>query len=63
MQKELQKIKDLLRKKLIPELDELDREISIKGRDHILIRNPSLSTIIDNEPNIREEIELWMQKH
>ena len=62
-QKELQKIKDLLRKKLIPELDELDREISIKGRDHILIRNPSLSTIIDNEPNIREEIELWMQKH
>lgn len=62
-QKELQKIKDLLRRKLIPELDELDREISLNGRDHILIRNPSLSTIIDNEPSIREEIELWMQKH
>ena len=62
-QKEQQKIKDLLRKELIPELDELDREISLNGRDHILIRNPSLSAIIDNEPSIREEIELWMQKH
>ncbi len=62
-QKELKKIKDLLCRKLTPELDELDREITLKGRDHILIRNPSLSTIIDNESYIRKEIELWMQKH
>ena len=62
-QKELQKIKDLLRRKLIPELDELSREIGLKGKDHIIIRNPSLSVVIDNIAGIREEIESWMQKH
>lgn len=62
-QKELQKIKELLRRKLIPELDELDREITLKGHDYILIRNPSLSVIINNESIIRKEIELWTQKH
>ena len=61
-QKELQKIKDLLRSKLEPELDELDREIACKGQDHVIIRNPSLSTIIDNETEIREEIALWIKK-
>lgn len=61
-QKELQKIKDLLRSKLEPELDELDREIACKGKDHVIIRNPSLSTIIDNETEIREEIALWIKK-
>ena len=61
-QKELQKIKDLLRSKLEPELDELDREIACKGKDHVIIRNPSLSTIIDNETEIREEIDLWIKK-
>jgi hypothetical protein len=62
-QKELRKIKELLRRKLTPELDELDRELVRKGQDHILIQYPSLSVIIDNESDIREEIELWMQKH
>lgn len=61
-QKELNKIKDLLRRKLIPELDELENELSVKGTDYILIRNPSLSIIIDNLSNIRKEIELWMTK-
>lgn len=62
-QKELQKIKDLLRRRLTPELDELDREIARKGKDHVIIRNPSLRIIIDNESAIREEIALWMEKH
>ena len=61
-QKALQKIKDLLRRRLTPELDELDREIARKGKEHVIIRNPSLSTIIDHETEIREEIALWMEK-
>lgn len=62
-QKELHKIKELLRRKLTPELNELDQELLVKGRDHIIIRNPSLSTIVDNLDSIKEEIETWMQKH
>ena len=62
-QKELNKIKNLLRRKLSPELDELEHELSEKGKDYILIRNPSLSIIIDNLTDIRKEIELWMAKN
>lgn len=62
-QKELYKIKELLQKKLIPELDELEHEIALKGKDHIIIRNPSLGAVIDNLTAIREEIRSWMQKH
>lgn len=62
-QKELNKMKNLLRRKLSPELDELEHELSEKGKDYILIRNPSLSIIIDNLADIRKEIELWMAKN
>lgn len=55
-QKELQKIKELLNRKLTPELDELEHEIALKGKEYIIIRNPSLIPIIDNLSNIREEI-------
>ena len=53
-QKELQKIKDLLRRKLIPELDELNREIERKGIQAITLRYPSLGDVIRNQPEIRK---------
>lgn len=61
-QKELHKIKDVLRRRLIPELDELDKEISRKGTDVILADYPSLRDIVDNRNSVRKEIEQWMTK-
>lgn len=61
-QKELNKLKDLLRRRLIPELDELEKELARKGFETIINQHPSLVEIIENKDNIREEIELWMNK-
>lgn len=59
-EKEKNKIRDLLRRRLIPELDELDKEIARKGTDSILRNYPGLRDIIEGESGIRKEIELWM---
>ena len=59
-QKERNKIRNLLRGRLIPELDELDREISLRGADAILAERPELIDIINGKEAIREEIRPWM---
>lgn len=62
-QKELNKLKDLVRRKLIPELDELEKELGKKGADAILDSYPFLGDIIDARDTIKEEAELWLQKN
>jgi hypothetical protein len=61
-QKELSKIKDLINRRLIPELNELDKEIERKGIDYILDRHPSLIEVIEHRDKIRKEIEVWRMK-
>ena len=61
-QKELTKIKDLINRKITPELDELDKEINIKGIDIILDKHPSLLEIIENREEIRKELSVWRMK-
>ena len=61
-QKELSKIRDLLNRRLIPEMDELDKEIETRGFDIIIDRHPSLLDIMTNRENIRKEIETWRTK-
>lgn len=61
-QKQLLILKDLLHRRLIPELDELEREIGVKGIRHILDRHPGLLMVIENLKEIREEVELWRMK-
>lgn len=62
-QKELNKLKDLLRRRLIPELDELEKELEQKGFNLILEQHPSLLNFIENKDDIRKEINLWMKKN
>lgn len=59
-QKELGKLKDLCRRRLVSELDELDREIARKGEEAVLERHRHLLDIIRNRQEIRREIETWM---
>lgn len=61
-QKELAKIKELIKRRLLPELNELDKEISIHGFDTILNRHPSLLEIMENREEIRKELETWRMK-
>lgn len=61
-QKELNKLKDLCHRRLIPELNELDKELERKGQQMIIERYPSLVDIVENRTAIQEEVESWMMK-
>lgn len=62
-QKELNKLKDLSRRRLIPELDELEKELTKKGFNTVIDQHPSIIEIIENKDDIRKEINLWMNKN
>lgn len=59
-QKESNKIKDLIRRRLVPELDQLEKEINKKGDAEILEQHPTLTEIILAREEIRREAEEWM---
>lgn len=60
--KELYKIQQILKGKLIPELNELDRIIILKGADNIKSDYPQIKEIVDNYAEIKGEIDLWINK-
>lgn len=59
-QKEFMKIRNICQRKLMPQLNELDKVLAEKGSDAILLKYPSLCTVIDNESDIRKEISKWI---
>ena len=59
-QKELHKVKDLIKRKLLPELDELSKELGKKGKEEIIKKYPELASIIDNYKGIRKEADEWL---
>lgn len=61
-QKELNKLKDLCQRRLIPELDELDREIERQGADEVIVKHPDLYDIIMDRTAIRKEAQTWLKK-
>ena len=58
-QKELNKIKDFIRRRLKPEIDELKRIADKKGSAKFCKENPDLINFINNYDEILKEIELW----
>lgn len=61
-QKELYKLLSLCKHRLIPQLDELDKEIERRGKEEIIKKYPTLEEIILSEADIRKEIEIWMKE-
>ena len=57
--KEFNKIKYLVRNRLIPELNELDIQILKHGPEAVLNMHPELIDIIENRDTIRREAEAW----
>lgn len=58
-QKELNKLKDFIRRRLSPELNELERIVNKVGIDEFCIEHPDLKYIAKNIHEIKEEIALW----
>lgn len=61
-QKELYKLQNILTDRLIPELDEFQREIKRKGIIEILKKHPNLENIYKNMDQIMEDIEEWKNR-
>lgn len=59
-QKELFKIISLCRQRLLPELEELKKEIERKGIQNIINIHPNLIDIIENKESIESEVRKWM---
>lgn len=56
---EINKLKRLVKTYFIYELEELEREIGIKGEHEILEKHPNLEYVVMNLSEIREEIKPW----
>lgn len=61
-QKELYKLQNILKDRLIPELEEFQREIDRKGIEEILNKHPNLQSINENIEQIMEDIQEWKNK-
>lgn len=61
-QKELYKLQNILTDRLIPELNEFQREIQKKGINEILKKHPNLENIYKNMEQIMEDIQEWKNK-
>lgn len=61
-EKELNKVKDLCRRRLLPELDELERELGLKGEAAIVAEHAGLAAVIASRADIREEAESWLRR-
>lgn len=57
--RELQKLKAILRTRLVPELEAMTKRINNFGLEKVLTDYPQLKEIIDNYDTIQEEIKTW----
>jgi hypothetical protein len=60
-EKETNKLKWIVQKKLLPELDELKNEIAKQGADNIIKKHSQLKPIIDNIITIYEDVIKWIK--
>jgi len=60
--KELNKCKDICKRRLIPELQDLKAKIDLLGIENILQQHSNLSQIIFNYDEILEEVKRWTKK-
>ena len=56
-ERELVKAKDICKRRLLPQLEELEKELQKKGRRAILDKYPTLSEIITNKDVIKKEVQ------
>lgn len=61
-QHELKRIKDQIKMRLEPELEQLENEMAVKGEAYILKEHPQLKEIIKNREAIYKEIKQWKNK-
>ena len=62
-QKETHRLANLISTKLIPELDELRKEVESKGVSYVLEQYPDLTEVVENFDDIYSEVTEWKSKN
>ena len=61
-QHELKRIHAQIKMRLEPEIEQLEKEVQLKGKTFIISEHPQLDNIINNIDSIKEEIKQWKKK-
>ena len=61
-QHELKRIHNQIKMRLEPELEQLEKEMKLKGVEFIMSEHPQLDEIIKNLDSIKEEIKQWKKR-
>ena len=59
---ELRKAQNVLKERLVPEMEGLAEQIMLHGRAHVLKRFPDLADIVDNMDEINERTQVWLKR-
>lgn len=59
---EIRKMQNIIRDSLLPELEQLEVELTKQGRDRILNKFPYLTSLVDSLNTVKEEVEEWLTK-
>ena len=59
-EKETNKLRWIVEKQLLPEVNDLNKKVSEKGEEHIKYTFPQLSWFVDNVEFILEEVKRWL---
>ena len=61
-QHELKRIHTQIKMRLEPEIEQLEKELTLKGVEFIISEHPQLADIIKNLDSIKEEIKQWKKR-
>lgn len=58
-EKEKSKISFLIKNRLLPEIEELEKVLSEKGKAYLITKYPNVSAVIEHLDDIKKDIQKW----
>ena len=59
---ELRKAQNVIRSSVLPEVEELERQLADKGPARVVEKHPSLAGIVDNIEKVKAEVDSWLKR-
>ena len=59
---ELRKAQNVIRSTVLPEVEELERQLAGKGPTMVIGKHPSLAGIVDNIEEVKTEVDSWLKR-
>lgn len=59
-EKEKSKISFLIKNRLVPEIEDLEKVLSLKGEAYVLEKHPNISDVVKHLSDIKKEVQKWI---